>query len=431
MSTASGPKIVTDGLVLCLDASNYKSYPGAERLELTGNVGDYASTPDSLVISITGDIDFRCNVALNDWTPAANGGIARHWNATGSQRAWDFRVNTAGTLTMVSTADGTTQRVATSTSATGFTDGTAHWLRFTREASTGNVQFYTADDNVNWAQLGSNVSTTAGSIFNSDQPLIMGVSGSGGDFQMIGNMYYSELRDGINGTIVAQFNSNDAVATDTSFISELTGETWTLQGNAVMVGNTNVSDISALGYDHSLINTTELTIVDNVRCFDVSTTGGVNKISSTHTFGNAHTMISWAWALSDATATTWRTLWRTTPNDHPILIQDGTSIAGYYDNDAAGFVGYGANIDALGYEETWTMYSVVGTGGNLTTLYINDNNESGNVAYNATGNDHNEWGEVGQTQPFGYVCVAYLYDKALTSDEIKQVFHATKGRFGL
>jgi hypothetical protein len=141
-------------------------------------------------------------------------------------------------------------------------------------------------------------------------------------------------------------------------------------------------------------------------------------------------MIAWARPLADSQVTTWRTLWRTSPNDHPILIQDSTNLIGYYDNDAAGFVSYGLNAGTIGIENKWTMFTLVASGGS-TTLYINGTTYSGTVAYSASGNSHYTIGStsVSANQPFGYVASALLYSRNLSISEVKQMYDETRSRF--
>lgn len=203
---------------------------GETYLLLSGVALNYASTPDSITNSITGDIDFRIKTSLNSWTPAAINGLSRHWNAIGNQRSWEFRVNTDGKLQASFTTDGITQLFAVSTSATGFSNGSTNWVRFTRASSIGTVQFLTSPDGIAWSQLGTNVSTTAGSLFDSTDTFNLGLSGSGGDFYMSGKIYYADLRGAINGTIVSVFDPSTAPLESTSFTSS-TGEIWTINRN--------------------------------------------------------------------------------------------------------------------------------------------------------------------------------------------------------
>jgi hypothetical protein len=141
-------------------------------------------------------------------------------------------------------------------------------------------------------------------------------------------------------------------------------------------------------------------------------------------------MLAWASALSDAEVTTWRTLWRTAPDDHPLLIADSTDQIGYYDNNAGGFVSFGATLSGLGLANKWTMFTITGAGGS-TNFYYDNANYVGTVAYTANGNSHDLIGSAGGSQAFGYVATAMLYSRALSAQEIAQNYKVTKARFGL
>lgn len=204
-------------------------------LNLPGSAGNYASTPDAPSNRITGDIAVIADVAPNDWTPPANGGIGRKWNAAGNKRSWDFRIGTSGVLQAVFTSDGVTQLSTSSTVAPGFTDGVRRKIAVTRQASTGTVKYWTSSDGgATYTQLGADRSTTAGALFNSDQPVIFGMSGSGGDFQMIGKGYGLEIYNGIPdilggsaGSLAVDFDASRFA--DGALTAAMdTGEVWTV-----------------------------------------------------------------------------------------------------------------------------------------------------------------------------------------------------------
>jgi hypothetical protein len=193
---------------------------------------------------------------------------------------------------------------------------------------------------------------------------------------------------------------------------------------------TTWTDLSGNGYTHTLTSA-PFTTIDGVSCFNTSTTGNITDSGTTFTFGSSHTMIAWARPLADSQVTTWRTLWRTQPDDHPLLIQDATNLIGYYDNNGGNFVSYGLNLGTLGLENKWTMFSLVASGG-TTTLYINNGSSTGSVAYTASGMSHDAIGSTaGGSQPFGYISVAQLYNRVLTAAEIQQNFNALRGRFSV
>jgi len=150
-------------------------------LVLTGLASNFASSPDSAALDITGDIDIKVKVAMTDWTPAAQAFILAKYNTTGNQRSWYLSVDTGGTVSLANSSDGTAGALVsgTSTVATGFTDGATKWIRATLDVNNGASQrvykFYTSDDGTTWTQLGTTV-TTAGatSIFNSTTVLETG-----------------------------------------------------------------------------------------------------------------------------------------------------------------------------------------------------------------------------------------------------------------
>jgi hypothetical protein len=191
-------------------------------------------------------------------------------------------------------------------------------------------------------------------------------------------------------------------------------------------------DLSVNKYNHGLYGSYSFTSFQNVTCFNFTTTGVSLPLSSTYTFNGWYTMLAWANALSDAQASTWRTLWRTTPDDHPLIISDGSDILGYYDNNAGGFVSYGGTLGGL--TNKWTMFVLTGNGAS-TSLYYNNATFVGTVNYSANGNSHNAIGSAGDTsggsQPFGYVATAMLYSRPLTTSEISQIYITQKSRFGL
>lgn len=196
-------------------------------LQLPGTSGNYASTPDSAAVSITGDIDLRAKIAPNDWTPAAQFEILNKDNGSNGNRSFLFGLNTGGKLTLLWTPDGNLPRFGSaSTVATGFADGSAHWVRATLDVDDGAggwiLRYYTSEDGVSWTQLGSDV-TGAGttSIFDGPSQLNVAAFSSGSSDLFAGKVYYAELRNGIDGQVVAVFDpSRDDLSS--------TGEVWTI-----------------------------------------------------------------------------------------------------------------------------------------------------------------------------------------------------------
>ena len=189
----------------------------------------------------------------------------------------------------------------------------------------------------------------------------------------------------------------------------------------------NWYDLSGSGYTHSLIGSPAYTTIDGAVCFNMGVSGAyAEPTSSTYTLPNNFTYTGWARILSDSQTVLWRTLWRPTPEDHVILVQDTTNLIGFYDNGGAGFTSYGLNVGTMGIEEVWTLYTVVTSSG-TSTIYINDNEYSGSVSVTATGQTH-DWISYSD-QSFGYIASTMIYNRALTTAEISQNYNAQKNRF--
>jgi hypothetical protein len=193
-------------------------------LVLNGVAGNYASTPDSAAVSVTGDIDLRCQVALNDWTPSGNNSLIGKYNGGGAgNTSYVLSLKPSGVLSLYWASDGVTGITKDSTVATGFSDFTNKWVRATLDVDNGSTQnevrFYTSDDGTTWTQLGATV-TTAGvtSIFNSTLSLEIG-SVVGGTINLAaGVIYRAQIRNNIldNGTGIqfdADFTAQPKLAT--------------------------------------------------------------------------------------------------------------------------------------------------------------------------------------------------------------------------
>src|SRR5690242_12402472 len=99
----------------------------------------FASTPDSVANSITGDIDVRVKVSLDDWTPGTNDEFIFKGAST-PNFSWTFRATSSGNLQFVWTQDGSTFLSETSTVIVGAADGTVKWVRVTLDVDNGSAQ---------------------------------------------------------------------------------------------------------------------------------------------------------------------------------------------------------------------------------------------------------------------------------------------------
>lgn len=191
---------------------------------------------------------------------------------------------------------------------------------------------------------------------------------------------------------------------------------------------TSVADLSNNRINHSLVGTAAPVTVGGVRCFDCSAYGRyMDRVDINYTVPGSYTMSSWAWLLPDAQVTNWRTLWKAGTGQHPLLIQDGTNLAGMW---ISGFRSFGYNVGSAGLESRWTMWTIAGEAGS-TMLYVNGQETGPAIAFTAAGGVHRWIGANSGSQPWGYVSTAMLYGRRLSSAEIIQLFNATRGRYGI
>lgn len=197
-------------------------------------VGNFASTPDTAALKVTGDIEMIMRVAMDDWTPAAIMTLMSKYTAGTS--GYELQLDVAGTLT-ASFRVGAANVTATSSVATGFLDGSTWWVRCTRASASGNVNFYyapDADDAIptSWSQLGTaNVATTAGAIVSGTTQFQLGERPAGSQ-SAGGKFYRAVLRTVIGATTPANVLDVDftaipsTVAAQTTYITN--GYTWTI-----------------------------------------------------------------------------------------------------------------------------------------------------------------------------------------------------------
>jgi hypothetical protein len=180
---------------------------------------------------------------------------------------------------------------------------------------------------------------------------------------------------------------------------------------------------------HVLSGGAAYTVLNGVQCFDCSVSGYyIAPTSANQTLPTSgYTYV--AWARMKSSNAEWRTLWRTTPDDHPILVESGGVALGMYDNNGTGFNNSGYNTTPI--YETWCQWTVVGSVASGSTFYINNNQVGSTVAQSAGGNIHNSIGSGGGSQAFGHVATAMLYNRILSVSEIAQNFQALRGRYGV
>jgi len=148
--------------------------------------------------------------------------------------------------------EGASSVAATSSIRVPFSDGQAGWIRATRSNSGGpggvyQVIFYTSSDGVTWTQLGTIVNgVSAANPTSTTNPVLIGAFSTASSQQVfVGSIYYVEIRNGINGTVVASPFLGVAVS-----VTDSAGNVWTLNSTgsspAILAGRpaTNVIYVS-------------------------------------------------------------------------------------------------------------------------------------------------------------------------------------------
>lgn len=184
-------------------------------LDMVGGITGYASTPDTAALDLTGDLDIRALVALDDWTPAALAGIlTKQATPTSSTDGYSLIVQPSGVLALTWGNGAAVTRE--STVAPTVANGAALWVRATLDADNGagghTVTFYTSDDHIDtpmddvvWTQLGTPVVTGGTTTISANTTIMrVGASGSLGSAFLAGWVACVQLRSSIGGTVVAQ-----------------------------------------------------------------------------------------------------------------------------------------------------------------------------------------------------------------------------------
>jgi len=193
----------------------------------TSSVGVY--TRDIPAFAITGDIDVRAKVILADWTPVSTHWIINQGNHTDvvPNLQWVLSVHPNNTIRAFASVDGTLTGVGPESAATGFVDGSEHFIRWTMDAddTAGNSVFTymeSFDNGQSWVNIGSPIVDAAGPIamFQTTARMEIGRLNPGAQ-----NLKYAEVRNGIGGPIVMAADFEHIPNPSYGYV-DLTGNFW-------------------------------------------------------------------------------------------------------------------------------------------------------------------------------------------------------------
>ena len=228
-------------------------------LRLVGTSGSNARTPTTTALDVTNDLDLLVRIdADTSIGNAYRGLIARRQSASAFAQVYALGIENTDLLSLEWTTAADVDMNAQATAIAAVQSG-LHWLRANLKGDNGagayEAKFYYSTSNTDdpdaavWTQIGSTVvggSTTNIIDARSSQLEIAGYNdGSAGPWPA--HFHRGIVRDGIGGTIIADFNADDfadgADAGDTAVDS--TGKTWTLFGNAkIYEGGSREADVA-------------------------------------------------------------------------------------------------------------------------------------------------------------------------------------------
>lgn len=211
---------------------------GSPALDLPGSVGDHTSTPDNAALDIVGDIDVRLDATLSNWMDATDGldtvEMIGKFTFAGGGRSWVLGTR-FNRLYFEWSADGTATFAASSTADVPLPASGRMAVRVTMDVDNGasgrTITFFTAPTMAGpWTQLGSTVvQSGTTSIFNSTTVVKIGDATDTAFTRPVGRVHKAEIRNGINGTLVANPDFTAQTVGATSFVDGA-GRTWTVNG---------------------------------------------------------------------------------------------------------------------------------------------------------------------------------------------------------
>ncbi|MFE5895828.1 hypothetical protein ACFQ67_00105 [Streptomyces sp. NPDC056488] len=191
-----------------------------------------ASTPDHASLDITGDLDIRVEVDPQMWVGGGGGyELIGKYQIPGNQRSWRLIITGEGQLFLTWSTDGTA--IPSGYRSPILSLHRRQAVRATLDVNNGvggyTITYYTAQTLAGpWTQLGQAVGTTGTtSIYASTAPLEVGDISNLALSQIERRIYKAEVRNGIDGPIVAAPDFTAQTPGTTSF-ADSAGRTWTL-----------------------------------------------------------------------------------------------------------------------------------------------------------------------------------------------------------
>jgi hypothetical protein len=266
----------------------FLEWVGTNYVYISGTASNFLSVPTETAFNITGDIDLRCHVALDDWNLGSTQMFLASWEVN---EKFAFFVNASGLLSGVWN-DGTSNLFTGSTIPLAISDGSPSWVRWTMDVDNGSSgrthRFFTSQDGFIWTQLGadvvqSGVTSIRDSLLNR---ISVGMYGAGGGAdRSTGKFYRAQILNGIDGTPVLDVDCTQVTTGAATSFPALTGQTVTI--NRSTSGRKSVAVVSPVWLfgtddymqvaDNALLNfgaSDDFTVVATIRQWQTPTSSG-------------------------------------------------------------------------------------------------------------------------------------------------------------
>lgn len=236
----------------------------------TPTTGNIMYTVDKNTLDVVGDIDIRFEITP-DYTRYRRQNIASKWNITGNQRLWMVETREDGTMALATSPDGTLTNALTNVSTVIIAENStrvAYRVTLDVNDGAGNrvYRWYTSDSiSGTWTQVATTTTAGVTTILGGTANVEVGSANGGqGPFtpasrQFAGKIHAFELRDGINGTLVADFKPSGRGVGQVSWTDTCaTPNVWLYTGSNIRLGSDRIrftGELSALPQDWDLTGT--------------------------------------------------------------------------------------------------------------------------------------------------------------------------------
>jgi hypothetical protein len=225
---------------------------GSDYIVMPGAATDLITSPDDAAFDITGDLDLRIQVELTNAVTAVHQNLITKGNPGAVGGAYVLRVNANAAQLRLDWRNAS--GVATGVTSDALQGGTLvtasrRWYRVTLDVDNGatgyTVTFYFSTDaadtlpgSVSWSQHSQIVISGATTAISAGTSAVgLGNRADTPAQAMAGKLYYAEIRNGINGTIVGNPDFRDAdQKTGPGVFTDSQSKVWTLQGNTAWSG---------------------------------------------------------------------------------------------------------------------------------------------------------------------------------------------------